>query len=82
MSLHTLKSKHYYLPEHEKQSVFCYWRRKKGPKPEYVIQNHPGILWNGISQDAENRVINIIYDAVDQDEIHAFMTELGCRVFV
>lgn len=82
MSVHNLKSKHYYLPERKKRSIFCYWRRRE-PSAEYKIQNHPGILWNGISQeDDENRVINIIYDAVDQEEIHVFMTELGCKPYI
>lgn len=81
MSVHNLKSKHYYLPEPKKRPFFCYFRKKE-PSIQYKIQNHPGILWNGITTDAENEVINVIYDAVDQEEVHTFMIELGCKPFV
>lgn len=82
MSRHNLKSKHYYLPEPKKKSVFLFWRKKE-PSVQYKIQNHPAILWNGVScAQGESDIINVIFDAADQEEVHVFMTELGCKLCV
>lgn len=81
MSKNTLKSKYYYLPEPKKKSFLSCWRRSE-PSVQYRIQHHPAILWNGITSEGENLLVNVIYDVIEQNNVHAFMTELGCKPFV